>query len=409
MRGLPSGGPRTWVHGRRGAWLRLAWRSALVLVALLACSGLRAQAPAQLQGRSHDDCTTSCHKSHGVARENGQLLRQATEQLCLGCHQATSAAMRQRAPQIEPFRGAGSRHVQDRQLRGAKPFKRVVRDGKKNLVLNMDCSACHDAHNKVPGLLRARAFDTRGQLTSQKPVNVAQVCFGCHAGLEAAPLNSSSDPDVGARFSPGVSSGHRLGKGVADRMDLPSLRNSTFKGKLDCTSCHDSPDSSGARGPHGSPYPSLLKAPYGHERDAAQVGDRGNDLCFLCHDRQSIQGNQSFPLHREHLTGFTGGRAASGSPDRRLLPGSGRASTLRGSRELFPGRSGIPMRGFGEPTPCATCHEPHGMERGPALVSFDRTVVSSSSVGGVEFQRTAFRGGSCTLSCHGHDHVQARY
>jgi hypothetical protein len=68
-----------------------------------------------------------------------------------------------------------------------------------------------------------------------------------------------------------------------------------------------------------------------------------------------------------------------------------------------------PLAGFGEPTPCATCHDPHGSLNNPSLIRFDPAVVTRSSVGGVDFYRSGLGHGTCTLTCHGYDHVQAKY
>lgn len=258
-------------------------------------------------------------------------------------------------------------------------------------------------------MLSRNAFDTRGQLLGIKPVSIAQRCFGCHAGPEAAPLHFL-DSDVGGVFGKGSLSSHGIGRTSADRPDLPSLQGMTFQGKLDCTSCHDNPDPAGPRGPHASPYPFLLKATYGREGDAASAGDRSNELCFTCHDRHSIESNRSFPLHREHLYGFTGSTPIGGRhrPSTlevgNILPlglRMGRTVDVRGATSLF--------AGFGEPTPCATCHDPHGSAKNPMLIRFDPSVVTRSSMGGMDFYRNGLGHGTCTLTCHGYDHVQTRY
>jgi hypothetical protein len=292
----------------------------------------------------------------------------------------------------------GSSHLKwDRASAGAN-YVRVVGAGKGQFVLRQGCSSCHDPHGKTIHKLAARAFDTRGQLIAgAKPVFAAQVCFGCHAGPDAAPL-AALPPDLGLLFSPGRGSSHGIGRSVSDRADLPSLRVSTFKDRLDCTSCHASPDATGLRGPHVSRFPSLLRAAYGHERDVPFLAGRHNDLCYLCHDQRSIESNQSFPLHREHLTGFRNSPIALKTTPPLRIGGEPQAAR---PRSFF--------LGLGEPTSCATCHDPHGSLKSQALISFDPKVVTRSSVGGVDFSRSGLGHGTCTLSCHGYDHIQTRY
>jgi hypothetical protein len=98
-------------------------------------------------------------------------------------------------------------------------------------------------------------------------------------------------------------------------------------------------------------------------------------LCYRCHDRQSILGDESFPLHRTHVVN---------------------------------GRS-----------PCSACHDPHGISRTQAssnehtnLINFDLSIVrpaAGSLAGRVEFVDLGVNRGSCTLTCHGVSHVNFEY
>ena len=408
--------------GRLPRWASLA--AGLLLLASLAGAAQRKglTTPGILETKPrpvdpHPGCLAACHQSHRPLDTSGRRVAGATslEAICLGCHGGAPQPTKDRgARKLPQSSAAASRHGMPLVERAATTYKRVVRQSAKsqsgkNQVLPDDCSACHDVHGKEPGMLSRNAFDTRGQLLGVKPVSIAQRCFGCHAGPEAAPLHFL-DPDLGALFGKGSLSSHGIGRTAADRPDLPSLQGMTFQGKLDCTSCHDNPDSTGPRGPHTSPFPFLLKATYGREGDAGSVGDRSNELCFTCHDRHSIESNRSFPLHREHLYGFTGnspigGRHRPSTHD----PGNSLPLGLRMGRVGNVGGATSLMSGFGEPTPCATCHDPHGSAKNPMLIKFDKSVVTRSSVGGMEFYRNGLGHGTCTLTCHGYDHVQTRY
>lgn len=365
----------------------------------------------------HQDCA-SCHTPHGAVAGSAPL-QSMPDDACLACHQGTTPVpVRALAARGEggerpgaPIARAswGSSHgLGGPQARGSS-YKRVVWVGSRRIVLKVGCMGCHDPHGKGVGKLKALAFDTRGRFLDIKPMFTAQICFGCHAGPDAAPL-PFLEADVGALFARKGGSSHGAGQAAADRPDLPSLRSQLFKGKLDCTACHDNPDATGLRGPHSSPFPYLLKAAYGREGDVARVGDRSNELCYLCHDRYSIESNRSFPLHREHLSGFT----STGPSGTGAKPGGvgSRLSLPMGFRLGRVGNAGAPgplFSGFGEPTACATCHDPHGSPRNPALIQFDKSVVTRSSVGSVDFYRSGLGHGTCTLTCHGYDHMQTRY
>lgn len=326
---------------------------------------------------------------------------------CMVCHQGPRQSASDQATKLPDWTGAGSSHIDGQYADRAGAYVRTLDVGKsKKMLLRATCNGCHEIHaEEEPARLRTTAFDERGQVLQVKRTTLAQICFGCHAGTEAARL-ARGDSDIGGLFVKGPGSAHRPGSRPSDVKDLPSLRAGLFQDTLDCTSCHSNPNPTGPRGPHFSSFPRLLRAAYGRESDMAALGDRGNDLCFLCHEKHSILGNQSFPLHAQHTQGFTGGRPASKAGG--ILP------QRQGSPSLYPGNprlTGAPSSpaGFGRPTACATCHDPHGAPKSPSLIRFDPAVVSRASIGIIEFQRTGFGHGSCTLSCHGYDHVQSRY
>ena len=325
---------------------------------------------------------------------------------CLGCHEGPKKNAADLATKLDMDTTSGSTHINWTFLQQTRTYSRTVSTSSRKVKLMANCNGCHDVHAKTdPARLSQLVFDTSGQLLSKaKRTTVAQICFGCHAGPEAVHLPFQA-ADVGARFA-GTGSAHVIGSRTNSRQDLPSLRLSLFQGFLDCTSCHANPDPIKPKGPHSSTFPNLLLAAYGKESGPMAVGGgHSNDLCFVCHDKNAILGNQSFPYHSQHIAGFTGPLATSQLG--RLPTGPGAASFSRGGmpNSRFVGSS----QGLGVPTPCATCHDPHGSPTNPALISFDTTVVSRSSVGAIKFQRTGFHEGACTLLCHGYDHVQTRY
>ncbi|HJU84192.1 MAG TPA: cytochrome c3 family protein [Holophagaceae bacterium] len=316
------------------------------------------------------------------------------------CHEGARKGAADQATKLPDWTGAGSTHIDGPLSARSRNYARMLDvSQRKAMILQNTCTGCHEIHAKDDAArLRTTAFDERGQLLPVKRSTVAQVCFGCHAGTEAARL-LHGDSDIGALFVKGAGSSHQPGLRASDTSGFPSLRLGLFQGTLDCTSCHANPNPAGPKGPHTSPFPFLLRAAYGREADLAVTGDRSNELCYSCHDKNSIQGNQSFPLHAQHIQGFTG---SAGAQYRR-------PDAFMGLPIFARPRSGQTPAGFGRPTACATCHDPHGSPTSPSLIRFDPAVVSRSSYGLVEFQRTGLGHGSCTLSCHGYDHVQSRY
>jgi hypothetical protein len=364
---------------------------------------------------AHGDCRI-CHRAHTpgmakakapVAEGKTQSRASAVDTICMDCHQGPSTPTRdQGASKLPTWAGSGSSHVDGPFLDRARTFTKVTDrgDGRK-ITLRAQCDGCHDVHprNQSSNLL-SLAFDAQGKIQKARPTSVSQVCFGCHAGTDAVRF-LKGEGDLGALMGPSAQSAHRPGTTPRSRTDLPSLRSGLFSGTLDCTSCHDNANPNGPRGPHSSPFPNLLKAAYAREGDLGIVGTRGNDLCYSCHERASIEGNQSFAFHAQHLSGFAGVGATRGAKVGQTPKRSG-AALLPGLRAS--GFNAGPG-GFGQPTTCATCHDPHGSSKQPALIAFDPAVVAKSSVGSVSFQRTGFRQGTCTLTCHGYDHVQTRY
>jgi len=95
-------------------------------------------------------------------------------------------------------------------------------------------------------------------------------------------------------------------------------------------------------------------------------------LCYKCHNRTSILGNQSFSRHQLHI-------------------GSVQAS-------------------------CALCHDSHGISstQGNAtnnahLVNFDKRFVTPSSGGILRYDSLGTRTGRCYLTCHGRNHNPETY
>ena len=62
-------------------------------------------------------------------------------------------------------------------------------------------------------------------------------------------------------------------------------------------------------------------------------------------------------------------------------------------------------------TACTTCHDSHGVLSNPRLINFNVNYVSPASNGQLKFTQgnQGPFSGTCTLKCHGADHVAVSY
>ncbi len=141
---------------------------------------------------------------------------------------------------------------------------------------------------------------------------------------------------------------------------------------LACSDCHGSDNPAAPGGPHGSNYRGLLRLHYEQE-DGRPESEFAYALCYSCHERSSLLGNESFPYHALHIEGS---RAAN-------QPG----------------------------TSCFSCHDAHGSTRYQYLIRFNEDVVRPNQDGKLEYkaQGVASRHGSCMLNCHGVEHNPKSY
>ncbi|HQR44643.1 MAG TPA: cytochrome c3 family protein [Thermoanaerobaculia bacterium] len=169
-------------------------------------------------------------------------------------------------------------------------------------------------------------------------------------------------------------------------MNVPSIPSSlaptmVVSQIIRCTSCH-ADDQGGSRGPHGSSFPPILKERY-ETADGTVESYDVYALCYRCHERTSILGDQSFQKK-------TAGRTT--------LSGGGHSGHLAARAS------------------CADCHDAHGVNvtaGGAGLVSGEHTRLINFAVQAVQpppgtqypvFRQTGTYSGSCTLVCHGVTH-----
>jgi predicted CXXCH cytochrome family protein len=369
---------------------------------------LRLDANGELQ------CTT-CHDAHDDSRGNFLAMHNFDSQLCNACHQISTTTIAEHescnachqphtAPS-GPYLLRGHNVVEtclachDGGFHGAANIANDL--GKPSIhetysqvdppdpqYMHTSCTSCHDPHSMhagsaEPPLVHPNMGAIDGVNASGSPVTVAsyeyEVCFKCHADQQAvqpfiqrlAPANNTRQ-----QFSPGAISYHPV-EAPGRSSDVPSLRPGwTTSSLVQCSDCHGSNSGSagGGSGPdgvHGSMFSPLLVARY-DTSDYTTESAGAYALCYQCHDRTSILGDESFPMHDKHIRD--------------------------------------------ERTPCSACHTGHGIASGQGtttanshLINFDTAIVFPNGAGRLEFRDTGSRSGECFLSCHGENHDPESY
>jgi len=376
----------------------------------------------RLDKNSELQCT-SCHDAHSNTLGKFLVMRNSDSELCISCHQVgtTAVAGHGRCADCHQPHSAPSgpyllrrRTVADTCLTchsglmagaaniGADMSKVFVHDTGSPVDPpdpardHATCSDCHEPHTMGRG--RANAPNVHASMGRIDGVNSsgsaikaamfeAEVCFKCHAD------GNTRQPTIPRRivqnntrleFSPSAVSFHPV-QSPGRNAQVPSLRPGwSTSSVMNCSDCHGSDSGGGAaggfaavggsgpRGVHGSNFEPLLAARY-ETGDFTSESTSSYALCYQCHDRASILSDASFPGHRRHIVE--------------------------------------------ERTPCAACHDAHGIASGQGnginnsnLINFATNIVfPDRATGRLEFRDTGVFSGECFLSCHGVDHSPKRY
>jgi len=326
----------------------------------------------------------NCHTPHAAG--GNRLLKHAQEeQICLDCHNGHVA------------------HTDSISSAFQKPFTHPldltsgVHDPTENTLVtdrHVECQDCHNPHAAQPwagggselpsGVLRDVRGITIGGSEIYPITEGYQLCFRCHGDTQptSGVYTNRLVPEANVRldFSPANPSYHPVAS-PGRNPNVPSLVSPWNTGStMECIDCHSNDNDSGNgpanRGPHGSVYRPILQRQY-ITTDPNPESASAYALCYKCHDRSSILGDQSFSQHRRHISGMGGG---GGSLN----------------------------------TPCNVCHDPHGvrpsgLHSGTKLINFDLDVVQPNSDGLLYYQSTGTFEGSCYLSCHGKNHNPCTY
>lgn len=315
----------------------------------------------------------NCHSSH-TAPHHERLLNQLFEEdNCLGCHNGNvaqtdieTALSKSYGHFVQDYTGV---HDAAEDFKAGSPAKHV------------ECADCHNPHraNEDPSsggsLVSGASKGVSGISAGNQRVDEAQyvyeICFKCHAdnNVVSSPPVTRQVIQLNTRmeFNPSNPSYHPV-EAAGQNPDVPSLLPSyTTNSIISCIDCHNSDTAQSANGPHGSAYEFLLERNY-ETRDFTSETSNAYALCYKCHSRNSILNDDSFGEHYRHIVE--------------------------------------------ERTPCAVCHDPHGISAGQGsasnhsyLINFDVSVVRPvSGQSQPIFESLGRFSGSCTLVCHGESH-----
>ncbi|MFQ5653547.1 MAG: cytochrome c3 family protein, partial [Planctomycetota bacterium] len=310
----------------------------------------------------------NCHLVHqagGAEYLLGDLLE---EENCLKCHNGNVAGM-----DIEAELNRSTVHPVADTTGIHSPVEDYL-----SMQRHVECSDCHAPHRVLSGsgtppTIPANMEGVPGVTISGSDilpaVNAYEVCFRCHGDTAQGALNIPRQivsANTRLEFNTSNPSFHPVA-GPRNNPDVPSLLPQYNESSIIyCHDCHGNPQGQrfggqGPDGPHGSDYPYLLSGNY-VTTDPNQESPTAYELCYRCHSRSSLLGDDSFDDHKKHIQN--------------------------------------------EDAPCSVCHDPHGIDLGAGnpiehtnLINFDLSVVQPDpNTGLLKFEDTGQFHGRCYLA-----------
>ena len=318
----------------------------------------------------YDNGCQNCHRSHSAGAPERLMTFPLNEDNCLSCHNGNVSQK-----DIHFELNKTSKHPVTRN-ENHDPSENILYSSRHS-----ECVDCHNPHKSnetisefpyVSGALAGvYGVNSGGSIISE--INFEyELCYRCHGdspGKGSPFLNRQFfENNTRHEFSPSNLSYHPI-VSQGRNAKVPSLIDPyTSSSIISCTDCHNNdqgPNAGGAgpNGPHGSLYSPLLERQL-VLRDGSPESQLNYALCYKCHSRTSILGNESFNEHSKHIN-------------------------LQVS--------------------CMTCHDSHGVNNATHLINFNSKVVSETSGGRLKFIDTGTFQGTCYLSCHGKTHDPLTY
>jgi len=412
-----------------------------------------------------DQCSV-CHRGH-TAQAPSLLVKGSQSTLCFMCHDGTAANTNVRDqyyPLVAlPANDSATREYYSHDALAASTHTNSGQDefgGVSNR--HSQCADCHNSH-KAKTTDGAQALDGTGWEASgrqagvsgvsvvngaadtaptytfldgvTKPVTLEyQLCFKCHSGFTKllSPITGKPSKDAldkAVEFNPANASYHPVeaaGTNKTAKMDLNLAATSPYKlwdfnsaSTIRCLNCHASGTTPQAPASPPLPLPGMALPPHTSSnrgillrnyqdrvlksaadtlatKAAYSAGDFA--LCYVCHGEEPFANATgeaastatNFSLHGQHLNLLAGKGAAGTDIDK---PGDGQGNAI-----------------------CAECHfRIHSATNkvgsqvvpGTRLVNFAPNVLPEA--GTLSWTPGATSGGSCTLTCHDHEHTNAGY
>jgi nitrate/TMAO reductase-like tetraheme cytochrome c subunit len=329
--------------------------------------------PIHLDKKNARDGCASCHMGFDF-RDGGGAGK------CISCHGPTGGSdnFKTLAIKLKDVSKEFSKNYRHPSFNNKRVHssREVLPEIDSTLPRHADCADCHSPHfatteNPYAGLRGKKTGNLNTQITKEY-----ELCYLCHADSANIPVKSTNKrvefAITNASFHPIEGEGKNqfvisLIRPYREKKNSPSDVSI-----LKCADCHASDEAASARGPHGSKYQGLLTDNYSTDDNIAE-SSFNYGICYKCHKRSSIMGNESFPLHSRHITGERNPKAGG--------------------------------------TSCYTCHSSHGSVDNRYLIRFNREFVTECSTGKLKFVEkgtNAFHG-ECWLTCHGVDHNPKSY
>lgn len=285
-----------------------------------------------------------CHKGHGKA--GTPMLAVSRQEICFSCHGMSGNALDIYSELLKVSNHrileTAMYHKDDEELSGLN----------NTTPRHASCYDCHNMHksekdNKLKGVRGSDGKNSMLNLASRE----YEVCYKCHSDRGSGTIGVY---DVSRDFASTNPSYHPVEK-FGKNMYVPSLKKGYHSSSvIDCSDCHGNNDQSGPKGPHGSVYSPILK--YYYSRTYGIESEYSYQLCYSCHDRNSIITDESFKAHKLHIV-------------------------------------------YNQVS-CAICHDAHGSISNPSLVVFESTSVFPNTIGQIIFHPLTKGRPRCYLSCH---------
>jgi predicted CXXCH cytochrome family protein len=327
----------------------------------------------------------NCHTPHFAGSRERLMKFAAPEQNCLPCHNGSTIGVKNVAADFQKV----SIHPVTQNSDAHSPNEDVINPATRHVT----CADCHDSHGvKTATKGQAKLVDASPGVMGVNASGVAmkvatkeyELCLRCHGDSVArGPSRVNrvvAETNKRLQFRVTNQSFHPI-ETMGKNRNVPSLIAPwTTSSTMSCVDCHNSDQSpatggSGANGPHGSIYPPLLERQL-ILTDYTPESPANYALCYKCHSRDSILGDQSF----------------------RAVNSQGQS---RGHRFHI-----VDLK-----TACTTCHDSHGVAGAKNLINFNSDYVtpSASLPSAPMYTSTGNFSGTCALTCHGKDHAGTSY